>query len=108
MGHRERGILLLQFCEHPDVLDRDDGLVGERLPELDLAGCERPRPEPGGRDQSNRLAFTERGHGKVGPPAAYPCDLAERSTLLSLYVLDHPHLTGTDRFGKGLLALREH
>ena len=63
--HRSRQISGpgLQFLEQPDVLDRDDGLVGEGLDEVDLLvgeGSHHPAPD---RDDPDRRALPHQRHG---------------------------------------------
>ena len=49
----------LQLAEQPDVLDGDDGLVGERLDQLDLLVRERPGLRPGDHDDADGRAVAQ-------------------------------------------------
>ena len=48
-----------QFREEANVLDGDDGLIGERLQELDLFGREGPGCGASDADRSNGASFTQ-------------------------------------------------
>ena len=48
-----------EFLEQPDVLDRDDRLVSERLEQLDLVVGERPRLGPRHRDDTDGRALPQ-------------------------------------------------
>ena len=48
-----------EFSEHPHVLDRDHGLVGEGLEELNLAVCERLNLESSEAYRPDRLSFPQ-------------------------------------------------
>src|SRR5262249_3806544 len=50
----QRLILLLKLGEGADVLDRDDGLVGESLEELSLFGREGPNVRAANDDRTDR------------------------------------------------------
>src|SRR5262249_53470823 len=64
MGLRQRLVLLLELAEQPDVLNRDDRLVGEGLERRDL--LVRERPDLGAADWygADRDAMADKGHDK--------------------------------------------
>jgi len=59
----------VQLIEQPDILDRDNGLVGKRLEEIDL--CLRKRCDPTTRygDRPDRIAVLQDRHGKCRMPS---------------------------------------
>ncbi len=57
----------LQFLEQSDVLDGDDGLVGEGLEERDLLVSERSNLRSANQDSSNGNTFAEQRRGKNRP-----------------------------------------
>src|SRR5262245_29195819 len=63
-----KGLLQLAFAlllslEQPRVLDGDHGLVSEGLDERDLLVIERRDPGPRQRDDADRVALQQQGHG---------------------------------------------
>jgi hypothetical protein len=52
----------LELLEEPHVLDGDDGLVGERLQEVDLFVGEGRGLQAPGVENTDKLAVTEHGH----------------------------------------------
>jgi hypothetical protein len=63
--------------EQPRVLDGDDGLVGERLEELDLTSCEWSHPLAGEDDRANHVTFAQEGHGYRGAVSAHSSPLLD-------------------------------
>ena len=61
---------LLQLLEQADVLDGDDGLVGERLQQSDLLLGERPDLHPPQEDRPDGNPFADQRHGQHGAVAA--------------------------------------
>src|SRR5256714_1236761 len=59
--------LLLDLLEELDVLDRDRGLIRERLDELNLARREWPDTDPSQDDDTERLAALHHGNRENGP-----------------------------------------
>jgi hypothetical protein len=64
MGFREGAILFLKLLKQTDVLDRNDGLLGEGLEELDLTLSEWSRRFPRYRDRADGLAITGHRHAQ--------------------------------------------
>jgi len=62
MGRRERPVLLLQLREQPDVLDGDDGLVGEGLQQLQMCIGEPVDLPMGNGDGSNHVVLPSYRH----------------------------------------------
>jgi hypothetical protein len=65
MRLRQRIVLLLQLGEQSDVLNGDDGLVGEGPKQRDLALGERLHLTPRDRDRADRLVFPQHRHRHV-------------------------------------------
>jgi hypothetical protein len=59
----------LQFLEQADVLDGDDGLVGEGFEQRDLIVGERLGHQPPYHDDPDRQAFSQQRRGEHGPDA---------------------------------------
>src|SRR5215471_13723343 len=59
----------LEFLKQPDVLDSDDGLVGERFQKLDLGGGEGIHLGAACSKRSNEFSLQPKGNGQVGTPA---------------------------------------
>src|SRR5206468_1860448 len=57
----------LHLVEQADVLDGDDGLVGEGLDEFDLLVLKRADSEPEQVDDAKGLSFTREGNAQCGP-----------------------------------------
>src|SRR5262249_21342530 len=70
-----RGSLLLQrfaqLVEQARVLDRDDGLVGEVLDQLDLLVSERAHLLAIDTDATNQVVVLEHGNAQYGPKTGY-------------------------------------
>jgi hypothetical protein len=65
-----RGLLLqglLRFVEEPDIVDGDDGLIGESLEQFDLPVCERARLFARDVDGADRLAVAKHRHRQRAP-----------------------------------------
>ena len=58
----------LELLEQPNVLDRDDGLAGERLKERDLLGRERSTLPPADRDGADCDTLPQHRHAEDGTP----------------------------------------
>src|SRR5439155_26305618 len=52
------------FLEQPDILDGDDGLVGESVEQLDLLGGEGPNLEAADNERADRLRIAQEGNRK--------------------------------------------
>src|SRR5262245_62835763 len=74
MGLSEGLILLLEIGEQPDVLDRNDCLVGEGLEQFNLFVREGPRLSLRNGERSNGMSFTQHRHREV---ASVICCLRE-------------------------------
>jgi hypothetical protein len=59
----EVAVAFLQFLKEPDVLDRDDGLVGKGLEQFHLRQREWMRVDAPGRQNADKLALLEKGNG---------------------------------------------
>ncbi len=66
-GDLELAALVLDLVEQPHVLDRDHGLVGEGLYQLDLLLGERPHFFPAHQDAAERLSFPQQRHRERRP-----------------------------------------
>ena len=64
--HLELPALVLDLVEQPDVLDRDRGLVGERLHDVHLAVREAANGAARDQDHADRLALHEQRHSQHG------------------------------------------
>src|SRR5713226_6758766 len=73
---REVRVPRLQLLEQPDVLDRDDRLVGEGLKESALLVGERPNLGAPDRDYPEDLGPAEQGDAENRPEPTAPCELA--------------------------------
>ena len=69
---RQLGVSRLQLPEEPDVLDRDDGLVGEGLKQLDLGVGEQAGLGAAHRDHADHDGRRAAWDGKQGPNPAEP------------------------------------
>src|SRR5215470_1770377 len=67
MSLREVTVLLLEFCEHPHVLDGDDRLGCEGLEQFNLFVREGPRLSLRNGERSNGMSFTQHRHREVAP-----------------------------------------
>ena len=76
---RELGVPPLQLLEQPGVLDGDDGLVGERLQQRDLAIRERHPRAARDAERTDRYALTDEGDATAAPGSP------QRSCWLSGY-----------------------
>jgi hypothetical protein len=74
---REVAIARLQLLEQPDVLDRDDGLVGEGLQEGDLFVREASRFAPRDPDCAERQPVPHHGHPYPAPILPLADELAD-------------------------------
>jgi hypothetical protein len=75
-------ILLLELGEQPDVLDRDDRLVGKSLEQRDLSLRERAHLCAPEQDHSDRLARTEQGNTEHRAVAPEPREVAALGVLV--------------------------
>src|SRR5262245_33528334 len=82
MGGGERLILLLQFCEQPNILDGDDRLVREGLHQFDLALCEWADLGAHARDHAERHAIAEQRHREHGAGSEAPLERSSDWILL--------------------------
>ena len=73
---------LFRLVEQADVLDRDDGLVGERLQELDLPVGERPDLGPSDGDRPDGLGPAEQRNIERRPETVGP----RHDTALGVFV----------------------
>src|SRR5262245_2626275 len=62
-------VALAEFLEQADVLDGDDGLIGESFKKSDLLVRERPDLQTSNKNHSDGNAFSEQGRGKDGSKA---------------------------------------
>ena len=69
-GHPQLAVARLQLGEQADVLDGDDGLVGEGLQELDVAVGEGAGFGARDDDRANGLAIAQHRHREHASPAA--------------------------------------
>src|SRR5215470_4545916 len=65
MCGRQRSVLLRQFLEQPNVLDGDDGLVGEGLHEGDLRIGERLSLGTAKADRAYRYALSQQWNARI-------------------------------------------
>src|SRR5262249_797078 len=73
-GRRLRVERLLGLVKQPDILDSDDGLIGEGLEQGDIRVGERTGLGTCYGDRPNRLTVAEHGHGHYAPVAALSRD----------------------------------
>src|SRR5262245_63827446 len=78
MSLREGLVLLLELCEQPHVLYRDDRLVGEGLEQYDLLVREGPSSGPRYRDRPNGLVITQHRHREDASKLRRFCDAPVR------------------------------
>src|SRR5215211_4195222 len=71
---RELAVLLLDFIEKPDVLDRDHCLVGKGCDQRDLGVSERPYDVARQHDNANRYAFAHERHAEHSAESANSLD----------------------------------
>ena len=83
--------------EEADVLDGDDGLVGEGLQQLDLRVRERPRLGPSDADRADRLAVPQHRGRQEAPEAHRPAGLREPVGGILEHVRDLHDRAGQDR-----------
>src|SRR5262249_23191346 len=69
LAHRPREVsrARLQLLEQPDVLDRDDRLVGEYFQQVDVGVGEAPRLAAGDYDRADGVALTEHRYREEAP-----------------------------------------
>ena len=104
----EIAITDLEFLEEADVLDGDDGLVGERLEERGLGVGEMARRLPReDDDQRRRVPLTQHRHAEYAPEAARP-EAGERVVGIVLHVGDLDRLPSQDRPAARRSARRRH
>jgi hypothetical protein len=113
--HRPRELAgaLLQLLEQADILDRDDGLRGEGLQELDLPVSKRPYLGPPDGDRSDGLGPAEQRNAERCPVAQRPRKHAGLRVVVDLGLqigdVDRPpvaHRTSHGRSSKGEFAQR--
>src|SRR5262245_29795959 len=68
-GLSELAVAFLQLLKQPDILDGDDGLVGERFEKSDLLVGERANLKSQNIDNPNGNTFTQQWNGQTGPNA---------------------------------------
>jgi len=59
----------VQFVEQPDILDRNDGLIGEGLEQIDLRLQKRRDLAAHHGDRPDRIAVLQDRHGERGMPS---------------------------------------
>src|SRR5262245_61968926 len=96
MGLAERLILLLELREQPYVLDRDDGLVGEGLQQVDMPVGEAADFIPEDDDDTDRRDIAQHRHRQDASPAASEDKLA-RNMGVSERVLELHDRSSEDR-----------
>src|SRR5215218_10462202 len=91
---------LAQFIEQPDVLDRDDRLVGEGLHESDLCGGEWPHLASPASDCAYRRLLSKNGDGHERPILKHTLEHVSRAWIvvdLRQDILEMHRLTLHDR-----------
>ena len=90
VGDLKLGRPLPELLEQPNVLDGDDGLVGERPEERDLVVGEAARRGARHGDRADRRVVKEHRHHELAPVPAVPRDRARRlgNPGIRLRVLD--------------------
>ena len=85
-------VALLQLGEQPDVLDRDDGLVGEGLKQLDFHVREAPGRRAGDIDRPDRLALVQHRNRDDAPetkPSARPPHELDHGFVFAIRNVNH-------------------
>ncbi len=92
-GLGEVAVASLELPEQADVLDGDDGLIGEGLQQLDLAVGEGPGRRSRHRDGADRLTLSDHRHRQHAPVARCPGQVLELVVAILQnvrVVTDHP------------------
>jgi hypothetical protein len=85
---RQLGSLPLDGLEEPNVLDRDDDVVGERLDQPDLCVDEGPHLVSRDRNRSDRNPLAQHRDAERGPEACDLLEVRQRVLLILEYVVD--------------------
>ena len=86
----------LEFGEQPDIFNRDDRLVRERLEQRDLLVGERSRFEPAGGDGADRATAAHQRHGQDTAEASRHGNGASLIITVLENVRDDNDTTGQD------------
>src|SRR4029453_1474182 len=95
MRLRQRGVLLLQLLEQPNILDGDHGLVGEGLEQGDLVLGEGAHFASADEDCANCDALTQERSAESRAPPQPPGDISADRKVVSLgqiFDVDDPRL----------------
>src|SRR5262249_24237023 len=90
LRHRAAELIraLTQLGNQPRIFNRDDGLIGKILNELDLFVCERANSEPRQRNDTDRMTLPQQWNAEAGAISELSLRFVKRVLRIGQYVSD--------------------